>query len=311
LMPVNEFEGNESWGYNPSFHMALDKYYGTPEKFKEFIDSCHGRGIAVIMDIALNHAFGQNPMVNMYWDAANNRPAANNPWFNAICPHSPYCWGYDFNHEVQPTKDYVDRINRHWLNEYHIDGYRFDFTKGFVNSGVNYSNTRINIIKRMADSLWAQHPDAYVILEHWADNAEETQLANYGMMLWGNLTYEYHQAMKGYNSNLTNGIYSSRGWTNPHLVTYSESHDEERGMYECLSAGVATNPSHNVKELPIALLRAQAAVFGNLMLVFQRIILPAKKRRWSGSSARLAKRQSTTRDDTFRARSRGACELGD
>ena len=264
LMPVGEFENNESWGYNPSFHMALDKYYGTPEKFKEFVDSCHGRGIAVIMDIALNHAFGQSPMVNMYWDAANNRPAANSPWFNAICPHSPYCWGYDYNHEVQATKDYVDRVNRYWMNEYHIDGYRFDFTKGFVNSGANYSNTRIGIIKRMADSLWIQHPDAYVILEHWADNAEETQLSNYGMMLWGNLTYEYHQAMKGYNSNLTNGVHSARGWTNPHLVTYVESHDEERGMYECLTAGVATNPSHNVKELPIALLRAQAA--GVMML---------------------------------------------
>jgi 1,4-alpha-glucan branching enzyme len=264
LMPVGEFEGNESWGYNPSFHMALDKYYGTPEKFKEFVDSCHGRGIAVILDIALNHTFGQSPMVNMYWDAANSRPAANNPWFNAICPHSPYCWGYDMNHEVQATKDYIDRVNRYWLNEFHIDGYRFDFTKGFVNSGANYSNTRINIIKRMADSLWVQDPNAYVILEHWADNAEETQLANYGMMLWGNLTYEYHQAMKGYNSNLTNGVYSSRGWTNPHLVTYVESHDEERGMFECLSAGVSTNPSHNVKELPIALLRAQAA--GVMML---------------------------------------------
>ncbi|MFN5652886.1 MAG: alpha-amylase family glycosyl hydrolase, partial [Flavobacteriia bacterium] len=61
LMPPGEFENNESWGYNPSFHMALDKYYGTPEKFKEFVDSCHGRGIAVIVDMVLNHAFGQNP----------------------------------------------------------------------------------------------------------------------------------------------------------------------------------------------------------------------------------------------------------
>ena len=53
LMPPGEFENNESWGYNPSFHMALDKYYGTPEKFKEFVDSCHGRGIAVIVDMVL------------------------------------------------------------------------------------------------------------------------------------------------------------------------------------------------------------------------------------------------------------------
>jgi glycosidase len=259
LMPVGEFENNESWGYNPSFHMALDKYYGTPEKFKEFVDSCHSRGIAVILDIALNHAFGQNPMVNMYWDAVNNRPAANNPWFNAVCPHAPYCWGYDLNHEVQATKNYIDRVNRHWVEEYHIDGFRFDYTKGFVNSGTNYSNTRINILKRMADSIWSIKPDAYIILEHWADNNEEKLLSDYGMMLWGNLTYEYHQAMKGYSSNLSGGVHTNRGWADPHLVTYVESHDEERGMFECLEFGNSTNPAHDVKDLLVALLRSQAA----------------------------------------------------
>ncbi|MEN9997197.1 MAG: hypothetical protein RI922_187 [Bacteroidota bacterium] len=259
LMPVGEFEGNESWGYNPSFHMALDKYYGTPEQFKQFIDECHSRGIAVIMDIALNHAFGQNPMVNMYWDAVNNRPATNNPWFNAVCPHAPYCWGYDMNHEAQATKDYVKRINRYWLEEFHIDGYRFDFTKGFVNSSANFSNTRIDIIKNMADSLWAVNPDAYVILEHWADNNEEKILSNYGMLLWGNLTYEYHQAMKGLSSNFSPGVYLNRGWTEPNLLTYIESHDEERGMFECLSAGSTANPNHYIPYEPVALLRAQAA----------------------------------------------------
>ena len=53
LMPVSEFDGNESWGYNPSFHMALDKYYGTPTAFKQLIDECHARGIAVILDVVL------------------------------------------------------------------------------------------------------------------------------------------------------------------------------------------------------------------------------------------------------------------
>ncbi len=259
LMPIGEFENNESWGYNPSFHMALDKYYGTPEHLKQFVDACHEHGIAVILDIALNHTFGQSPMVNMYWDAVNNRPAANNPWFNAICPHPPYCWGYDLNHEKQATKDYIDRVNRYWIDEYHLDGFRFDYTKGFVNSAANYSNIRINILKRMADSIWSVKPDAYIILEHWADNNEEKILAEYGMMLWGNVTYDYHQAMKGYSSNLTNGIHTARGWTVPHLITYIESHDEERGMYECISAGNSTNPSHDVKVLLVALQRAKAA----------------------------------------------------
>ena len=66
LMPIMEYEGNESWGYNTSFHMALDKFYGTQNKLKEFIDLCHQNGIAVILDIAFNHAFGRNPMVRMW-----------------------------------------------------------------------------------------------------------------------------------------------------------------------------------------------------------------------------------------------------
>jgi glycosidase len=261
VMPPGEFENNESWGYNPSFHMALDKYYGTPVKFKEFVDSCHGRGIAVIVDMVLNHAFGQNPMVNMYWDAANNRPAANNPWFNAVCPHEPYCWGYDFDHTRQATKDYIDRVNRYWLEEFHIDGFRFDYTKGFINNGNGYSDDRIAIIKRMADTIWNFKQNAYVILEHWCDNAEEKQLAEYGMMLWGNLNYAYNEATMGYTStsNISNGIYSSRTWTVPHLISYMESHDEERLMFKNLNYGNSANPNHNTKEWYTALGRMQTA----------------------------------------------------
>ncbi len=162
LMPVMEFEGNLSWGYNPSFHYALDKYYGPSDDFKAFIDEAHGMGIAVVMDMVLNHAFGQSPMVRMYWDQDNNRPAANSPWFNTV-PRHPFNVGYDFNHESAATKYYVDRVNKQWLDEFKIDGFRFDLSKGFTqfNSGndVNlwgqYDQSRINILKRMADSIWA------------------------------------------------------------------------------------------------------------------------------------------------------------
>jgi glycosidase len=239
--------------------MALDKYYGTPEKFKEFVDTCHGRGIAVIIDMVLNHAFGQNPMVNMYWDAVNNRPAANNPWFNAICPHPPNCWGYDFNHSSNATKEYIDQVNRHWVQEYNIDGFRFDFTKGFANTSASYSIERINNIKRMADTIWALDPDQYIILEHWCDNNEEEQLADYGCMLWGNVTHGYQNSGKGFpaNSSLSNGIYTNRTWTLPHLITYMESHDEQRLMYEAITFGNASNPAHNAKDPYTALGRMQ------------------------------------------------------
>ena len=68
IMPWNEFEGNESWGYNPAYYFAPDKYYGTKEDLKHFIEIAHQHGLAVIMDVVMNHAFGQNPMVKMYFD---------------------------------------------------------------------------------------------------------------------------------------------------------------------------------------------------------------------------------------------------
>ena len=258
LMPPGEFENNESWGYNPSFHMALDKYYGTPEHFKAFIDSCHGRGIAVINDIVFNQAFGQSPLVNLYWDGLNNRPAYNNPWFNEVCPHPPYCWGYDFDHSSEATKNFMDRVNHYWLDEYHIDGFRFDFTKGFSNNSNNYDDDRINLLKRMADTIWSKHPNAYVILEHWSDNNEEKILANYGMMLWGNVTHGYQESAMGYpsNSDLSWGVYKYRLWNEPHLISYMESHDEERIMYKNISYGNTTG-QQNAKNLLNGLKRTE------------------------------------------------------
>ena len=132
LMPVNEFEGNLSWGYNPSFYFALDKTYGTKNDFKDFVAECHSRGIAVIIDMVLNHSYSHSPLVRMYWDGSS--VTSESPWYNISCPHSNWCWGYDFNHESSATKYFVDRVTEYWLTEYKVDGFRFDFTKGFTNT---------------------------------------------------------------------------------------------------------------------------------------------------------------------------------
>ena len=261
LMPVNEFEGNSSWGYNVSFHPAADKYYGTSNKLKEFIDICHQNGIAVIFDMVLNHAYGQSPLVRLYWDSAKSRPAANSPWFNVVSPNPVYSFGYDFNHEKSATKYFVDRVNRYWLEEYKFDGFRFDFTKGFTNTpgdGGAYDQPRINILKRMADQIWAYDSTAYVILEHFAANSEEIVLSNYGMMLWGNHNYDYNEATMGYASNFSGISYKNRGWTNPYLVGYMESHDEERLMYKNLTYGNSSG-SYNIKDIRVALNRMKLA----------------------------------------------------
>jgi hypothetical protein len=260
LMPVNEFEGNLSWGYNPSFYFAPDKYYGPANDLRAFVDSCHNRGIAVIIDMVLNHCFGQSPFVQLYKDHDGDGQIimkTPNPWFNASSPNSTYKWGADFNHSSPSTQAFVDRITSYWLTEYKVDGFRFDFTKGFTNTpgdGGGYDASRIEILKRMANNIWKVNPDAYVILEHFAANSEEAELADYGMMLWGNINYNYAEAAMGYASNITEATSIGRSWKVPNLVSYMESHDEERLMYKTITYGAST-ATYNTRELTTALRR--------------------------------------------------------
>lgn len=265
LMPFNEFEGNESWGYNPSFYFAPDKYYGPEEDLKAFIDSCHGRGIAVIMDMVLNHSYGQSPLVQLYRDDQNSRPSPDNPWYNVQSPNPVFSWGYDFDHESAHTQEFVDRVNRYWIEEYRVDGFRFDFTKGFTNTtgdGGSYDAARIAILKRMAAEIWRVDPESYVILEHFAPDAEEKELTDYGMMVWGNMNHSYNEATMGYNeegkSNFNRISWKIRGFGEPGLVGYMESHDEERLMYKNLQFGNSAG-DYDITDFETALRRVELA----------------------------------------------------
>ncbi len=267
LMPINEFEGNDSWGYNPSFYFAADKAYGTPNDYKAFIDEAHRLGMAVVIDMVFNHSFGQSPLVQMYSNSDGTSlgtPTANNPWYNVTCPHPPYCWGYDFNHQSTETRTFMDSVLTYWLTEYKVDGFRFDFTKGFTNTpnaGSAYDAPRISNLKRFADKIWSVNPNAYVILEHFCDNTEEKALADYGMLIWGNINSAYNEATMGWltNSNFANVTAKQRGWSNPNLVGYMESHDEERLMFKNITYGNSTNPEHDVKNLTVGLKRVELA----------------------------------------------------
>lgn len=265
LMPVQEFEGNLSWGYNPNFHMALDKYYGTRENFKKFVDACHEQGIAVIVDVVFNHAFGSSPLVRLYWNSTTNKPQAGGPYFNPDATH-PFSVGYDFNHESLATQYYMDRCLKYWLTEYKVDGFRFDLSKGFtqkVNSDVGLWSaldaSRVALLQRMANSIRQTDPNAILILEHLGANTEEKQLADNGFLLWGNLNYDFTEASMGFKSNLAWSTWKQRGWNGANLVAYMESHDEERMMYKNLNFGNADFPSYNVRQLPLALKRQQLA----------------------------------------------------
>ena len=278
LMPIMEYEGNESWGYNTSFHMALDKFYGTEEKFKEFVDLCHQNDIAVILDLALNHAFGRNPMNRMWMDDPDGdgwgEPSSENPYFNQVATHS-YSVGSDFNHQQSRTQYYTERVVQHWIEEFKIDGFRWDLTKGFTQNCASgddgctngYQQDRVDILKQYADFSWSVDPTHYVIFEHLGQDNEEKEWANYrldegkGVMMWGIMNSVYNELTMGQsgNKNISRmGHTAHSGFNGPRVVGYAESHDEERLMYKNLQYGNNSNSSHDVRDLNTALSRMSA-----------------------------------------------------
>lgn len=254
LMPVSEFEGNYNWGYSPTHYFAFDKAYGSSEMFKQFVDECHKRGIAVIVDMVFNHATGQNPMNKLY---PYGTDLAQNPWFNVTAPHSDNVYE-DWNHGFAPAHNMFIRVLKYWLEEYKIDGYRLDLSHGLCSDKANTSVD--NLIDYYQKGVKAVEPDAYMILEHWGGSmgTERPRLISYGMQCWENTTHAYCQTAMGW---LKEGD-GFEAANQDGYVTYCESHDEERMQYQCKQYG-----NGNIKtDESVRLGRVAANVAFNVLL---------------------------------------------
>ena len=229
LMPICEFDGNYNWGYSPNHYFAPDRAYGSEEMYKTFIDECHKRGIAVILDMVFNHATGNNPMNKLY---PYGTDLASNPWFNVNAPHSDNVYE-DWNHGFEPAHEMFIRALQYWLKEYKVDGYRLDLSHGLCS---DKPNTAVGNLKDYYNKgVKAVSSDAYMILEHWGSNmgSERPELISYGMQCWSNTTNAYCQTAMGW---LKDG--DGFGEANKDgFVSYCESHDEERMQYKCKKYG--------------------------------------------------------------------------
>lgn len=231
LMPVSEFPMDRSWGYNPAFYFAPESAYGPPEALKALIDEAHQRGMAVILDMVFNHTHQDSPL-NRLW------PYDQNPYFSGSNP-----WGMpDFNHYSDVTKTFVRDVQAFWLQEYHIDGFRYDAT-AYIESD------QFNGIGFFTWAARQVNPHVYLIAEHlpqdpwWVHNSElDAQ--------WHDT---FHDVMKaqlregvfegGHQWGDLDGVeralsYAADGFGHPReVINYTASHDEERVVREAL-----TNP---------------------------------------------------------------------
>ena len=238
LMPIQEFDGNESWGYNPNHYFAVDKAYGTSRQYKDFIEACHQRGIAVIIDVVYNHSTGSSPLAKLYWNSADNKTASNNPYFFPDAKH-PFNVFHDINHQNKFMQDLIKRSLVYLVEEYNVDGFRFDLSKGFTWSTSGWDgtdNNRIALIKDYANAIRKADPDSYIILEHWGNDDEESQYVRDGMHPWKKLNAEYCEAAMGWGGDKANlsgtHKYLDNTWGATGWVTFMESHDEERMAYK-------------------------------------------------------------------------------
>lgn len=231
LMPVMEFNGNNSWGYNTNFYFSLDKAYGSPLELKKFVDKCHKCGIAVILDIVFNHSDGLHPWYQMYDPAAN-------PFYNAVAPHD---WSVlnDWKQENALVQQQWEDVIKFWMTEYNVDGYRFDLVKGLgtaYGATDQYNPSRFPVMQKLHNHIKAVKPNGIHINEFLGPEQEEVEYCNDGQLCWNKQTGTAANYAKGLTPN-TN-IFSAAGkrpWGS--VVSYMESHDEQRIAYDAKLSG--------------------------------------------------------------------------
>lgn len=266
LMPIMEFNGNNSWGYNTNFYFAPDKAYGSPTDYRDFIDECHRQGIAVILDIVFNQSDGLHPWYQMY-------PIGSNPFYNAEAPHA-YSVLNDWNQGGNPLveQQWADAL-RYWMTAYNVDGFRFDLVKGLGDNDSysggtdSYNRSRIERMKRLHAVIKSVKPDGIHINEDLAQAQEEIELGNGGMLQWANINRSSGRFVSGWNDNEAPDVLkggagataflssadANRPWGS--TVSYAESHDEQRlGYY-----AIANAKNNTVSKARYARLGALAA----------------------------------------------------
>ncbi len=254
LMPVSEFPGDSSWGYNPVFYMAPKSVYGRPAELKALIDAAHQRGIAVILDMVFNHAWADHPYYRMYpplFGPKGEMLEDKNPFFHHHNNRHANGWGgLDWEHHSAYTRAYMQDIVRFWLAEYHLDGFRFDWVGGveFDPWQPHRENFHPDFgIAPIAKAAREAAPDCYLIGEYWpiagtnytktaARLVAETEID----AVWNGVFHHaiercLFQIWRWERQDMPHSLNSfrPRGFTRgDQIVNYVVSHDERRPEHE-------------------------------------------------------------------------------
>jgi maltooligosyltrehalose trehalohydrolase len=123
LMPVSNVKEDVEWGYTPLGYFAPDERYGGPDGMKRLVNACHEASVAVILDSVYAHAHPEFPY-NLVYETSGEP----NPMMGYFAEEFFARPGMDYNQEF--TRDYFFAVNRYWMEEYHVDGFRYDYVPG-------------------------------------------------------------------------------------------------------------------------------------------------------------------------------------
>ncbi len=170
VLPIHEFPGDLSWGYNPAHLFAVESAYGGPDAFKSLIDSAHSKGIAVILDVVYNH-LGPDDCGVWQFDGWSENGMGGIYFFQDERSETPWTKSGRPDYGRDEVRQYIRDNALMWLKEYRIDGLRFDSVSHIRNIvGANDSPSDDipegwSLLKWVVEEANRLHPKKYTIAE--------------------------------------------------------------------------------------------------------------------------------------------------
>lgn len=178
LMPVNEFAGDFSWGYNPGYPFSVESAYGGPKELKRFVNEAHSRGIAVMMDLVHNH-WGPSDMDLWRFDGWSQGNFGGIYFYQDNRSATP--WGDTRPDFGRPeVRQYIRDNVLQWLEDFHIDGIRFDSTLNIRNTNTGSNPDGWGLLRWINDEVDVRQPWKIMIAEDLQSDPAITRATSQG-----------------------------------------------------------------------------------------------------------------------------------
>jgi 1,4-alpha-glucan branching enzyme len=281
LMPVAEFAGNNSWGYNPSDPFSVESAYGGPDGFKTFVDACHERGLAVLLDVVHNH-YGPSDLENSLWEFDGwSGASGGGVYFYQDAARHETKWGPRPDYSRPQVRQYIKDNIRMWLEEYRVDGFRWDATL-YMRFTTNFATIADGelMLREVSDMMASEFPEKIHIAEDHVNDGKITQSLPDGLGFNSEWARSFHVTM---TSQITNDAARDLEVIGELLtftggvrrLIYTESHDEsgdhneEDGAMRITTEVSSANPTGYVARKKSTLAAALLMTAPGIPMLFQ------------------------------------------